>query len=451
MLRVLLVDDNEDLLEVLTVLLSLEAKFDIVAAASKKEALDHLSNRNDIDGIICDYLLQDGLGTEIFEFNKKGKNLPFALFSALFFEDCEGMEELHQGNELNCYIRKSVEEAKLFEFILRIERSRASEKTLDSAEELGFHRLPLSFLKKFTFINADFYVKLRDDHFVKISNFGDDVMSAIANYELKGVHFFFVKIEDLSKIFSEVSKYLIDLYSGGNIEKEIVNIADIQFEISLVALKHMGLKREHLEFINKSLSQSLEKLSKHTELKSIFDKINQNDGIYKNHSLLTLYLATPMIYALGWNSPSTVERIVHAALFHDSFITNINLIDFEDNSDLKSVLNEADIKSLKLHPKDAAENLRKYDFIHLETIKIIQEHHERPDGQGYPAGLSAQHVSALSAAFIIAHDFAHQLIKGDYNLANFKYYLALKKNYYSVGQYKRCFEAFLEISIKILN
>lgn len=450
MLRVLLVDDNEDLLEVLTVLLSLEAKFDIVAASSLAEAVDHLKSRDDIDAIISDYQLQDGNGSELYAYNKTRHQLPFALFSAFFPEDCDGLDALVTDNPLNRFIRKSVEEKKLFDFILDVERSKLSETQKRESPDFLFHRLPLSFLRKFEFKNIDYFVKLKEDHFVKISNAGEGISSQLETYEQKNVHFLFVKIEDLGVLFSEIGKLIHDSKEGsGTIEDEVVSIANIHFEISLVALKHLGLRREHIEYINKSLTTSIEKLNKNGEFKGFLEKLNQNESLFKNHSLLTLYLATPMIYTLGWNSPSTIERIVHAALFHDMGLMHPHLCDFENQETNKGLLNSAEEKELRSHPSVAAELLKKHDFIHLETIKIIQEHHERPDGRGYPAGLSAQHVSALGAAFIIAHDFAHSLLKSKYDLNAFKFYLAEKKGFYQIGQYKRCIEAFNQIANQI--
>ncbi|GAB4017922.1 MAG: hypothetical protein Fur0010_18860 [Bdellovibrio sp.] len=442
MLRVLIVDDNEDLLEVLTVLLSLEAKFDIVAASGVEEALKHLTDRSDIDGIICDFLMQDGTGKDVYQFNKRNKNLPFALFTALFYEDCEGLEDLFELNSLNRYIRKSVDDPQLFDFILDIERKKTVEGGVDMAASFGYHKLPLSFLKKFKFKSIDYFVQLRDDHFVKVTNAGDDTSQVIEKYELKNVHFFYIKVGDLSKVFNEIFNIISDIKKKSqSFQEEIVELSNIQFEISLAALKHLGLKREHLEFVNKSLTQSLDKLTNVNELKGIFDRLNQNDGIFKNHALLTLYLATPMIYSLGWNSPSTMEKIIHAALLHDSALAQTNFVEFE-NEIPAGVLTDKELAELKQHPFQAVENLKKFDFIHMETLKIIQEHHERPDGKGYPVGLAGMRISALGAAFIIAHDFALFLLKNSYDMNLFNFYLNQRKNLYSVGPFKKCFDAF---------
>jgi len=145
MLRILLVDDNEDLLEVLTVLLSLEAKFDIVACSNVSEAMNHLKERSDIDAIISDYNLQDGNGAELYAYNQTQNKLPFALFSAYLAEDCEGLDTLTSDNPLNRFIRKSVEEKKLFEFILDIKHSKLSSTKDGNFLDQTYHRLPVSF------------------------------------------------------------------------------------------------------------------------------------------------------------------------------------------------------------------------------------------------------------------------------------------------------------------
>ena len=36
---------------------------------------------------------------------------------------------------------------------------------------------------------------------------------------------------------------------------------------------------------------------------------------------------------------------------------------------------------------------------------IIEQHHERPDGNGFPNGINFKRISVFSSIFIVAHDF----------------------------------------------
>lgn len=73
---------------------------------------------------------------------------------------------------------------------------------------------------------------------------------------------------------------------------------------------------------------------------------------------------------------------------------------------------------IRFHPSELAERLRvKRDLIPTETITIIEQHHELPDGKGFPAGVNASRINQLSAIFIVSQRFIEELFeeKFDYD------------------------------------
>jgi hypothetical protein len=84
--------------------------------------------------------------------------------------------------------------------------------------------------------------------------------------------------------------------------------------------------------------------------------------------------------------------------------------------------------------------LRKFGKIIEETKKIILEHHEKPDGTGYPKGLNGQTTFSLSCLFILCHDIAQELIKTKYDYAQIELFLKQRKDYYEIGNYSKFYE-----------
>jgi hypothetical protein len=68
------------------------------------------------------------------------------------------------------------------------------------------------------------------------------------------------------------------------------------------------------------------------------------------------------------------------------------------------------------------------------------EHHERPDGTGFPRGLFHHQIAPLSALFIIAHDLlGYFLQKGkDTNMEEF---IDTRAGLYTQGMFKKIFKA----------
>jgi response regulator RpfG family c-di-GMP phosphodiesterase len=41
---------------------------------------------------------------------------------------------------------------------------------------------------------------------------------------------------------------------------------------------------------------------------------------------------------------------------------------------------------------------------------VVLQHHERPDGTGFPRGLHSHQISPLASVFIVAHDILDQIL-----------------------------------------
>jgi HD-GYP domain-containing protein (c-di-GMP phosphodiesterase class II) len=71
---------------------------------------------------------------------------------------------------------------------------------------------------------------------------------------------------------------------------------------------------------------------------------------------------------------------------------------------------------LKNHPADIANRLKKEKLlIPIETITIIEQHHEFPDGSGFPYGISVNRFNQLSAIFIVCQQFTERLHDAKYD------------------------------------
>jgi HD-GYP domain-containing protein (c-di-GMP phosphodiesterase class II) len=60
---------------------------------------------------------------------------------------------------------------------------------------------------------------------------------------------------------------------------------------------------------------------------------------------------------------------------------------------------------------------QKKDIIPSETITIIEQHHELPDGKGFPLGIELGRFNQLSSIFIVCQKFTEELFNEsfDYN------------------------------------
>jgi HD-GYP domain-containing protein (c-di-GMP phosphodiesterase class II) len=120
-------------------------------------------------------------------------------------------------------------------------------------------------------------------------------------------------------------------------------------------------------------------------------RIKDRDDYTAQHSINCAILALGLAHVLEW-STEMVERAGLAALLHD--LGNVNL-------DL-SILNKpgrltvAEYQHVKTHTTIGYQLLSSEPDVHPDVARVALEHHERPDGLGYPDGKQGDEIDPLS-------------------------------------------------------
>lgn len=127
--------------------------------------------------------------------------------------------------------------------------------------------------------------------------------------------------------------------------------------------------------------------------------LSLRDKSTARHSAAVARYARSIAKAAGFSEAD--QQLVHTAgLLHD-----IGKFAFPDRILLASNgLTEEDWAIVKAHPSAGAELVRRVDG-YEEISKIILAHHERPDGTGYPFGISGDDIPKLSRMISIADVF----------------------------------------------
>lgn len=116
--------------------------------------------------------------------------------------------------------------------------------------------------------------------------------------------------------------------------------------------------------------------------------IHTYDNYTYLHSLDTGVMATFMgVYAKKFNE-FQIKQLGIGALLHD--IGKLKIKHSIINK--KGRLTKEEYEEVKKHPIYGEELLSKYPKISSEAIKIVGQHHERVDGNGYPKGLNDKQI-----------------------------------------------------------
>lgn len=134
-------------------------------------------------------------------------------------------------------------------------------------------------------------------------------------------------------------------------------------------------------------------------LRLMVKTIEAQDPYTSGHSIRVSEAAKKIARALGV-SPRSLKRIETAALLHD--IGKIDSI-YGEILRQKGPLTPEQRELIRAHPDRGVDIIRSIRSIHPEVLACVRHHHERWDGQGYPAGIAGDEIP-LGARIIMVCD-----------------------------------------------
>jgi len=132
---------------------------------------------------------------------------------------------------------------------------------------------------------------------------------------------------------------------------------------------------------------------------ALIKTVEARDPYTSGHSERVTKIAVAIAQSIGLDR-ETIETINRAGKLHD-----VGKIGISDSILLKKEqLTDAEWKLIRQHPRKGAEILKTINFLLKET-DIILHHHERPDGTGYPEGLTEPSIPLEARIIAVADTF----------------------------------------------
>jgi hypothetical protein len=215
----------------------------------------------------------------------------------------------------------------------------------------------------------------------------------------------------------------------------------ITFNVSYEGLSTIGFSETNINLINQVIDTTIYGLFRNKELKKEFIKHCEDAGYMVGHSILIIYIAGKICKETNLNFLTTMKRISEASLYHDYSLVDLDDQYFEIK--LNNVTDQDTVRKLLEHPYQSAKFLPEGDDIYDETKKIILEHHELPNGDGYPKKLTASQISSHACLFIISEQITLCLLRNDFCNERLSNFLINSKDLYSQGNFTKFYNAAL--------
>jgi hypothetical protein len=366
----------------------------------------------------------------------------------MFLDDEESVQALQAQFStqpfLKCLLRKNLQIN--FSVILEAYKKQSALKDLSTADA-EFVRVKPELLTEFTPIESDVYFRVADNKYCKLfrkgASFAPKDLDRLR--EAKKIEHFYLRKEDYLKLLDRHEQALGQLTASKNSTPEQLEKGTaVALEALQTLVEKVGFTPAAQKLAKMSAQATLKLLGSRPQLGQILGKLKLNQGKYiTSHSLVLAQIASALASSIGWSSAPTYLKLSLAAFLHDLPLKNNDLAMCTSLAEAEAGgFTEDELKQYKLHPITAAEYAREFHEIPADVDTILSQHHERPDGSGFPRSLAPNRLSPLSCLFIIAHDLMHYSMGAGSDHP--EQFFALNGAEYSGGPFKKIMRALQE-------
>lgn len=269
----------------------------------------------------------------------------------------------------------------------------------------------IKFAQKFAGIEVHLPVSGK---FVKLNYSEDHFVDILRKLQQKEVTEVYIKEADCTRLLETINEAMSakSFYDPKTMQEQRVEAVNAAMETVKGIINQLGVEPETIKLLKVINGRAMTLLSESPSIFAFIKQFKKNCSEEFLLSLLTNYIMSLVIDKFPWKSEQVKEKGALASLMCDMTLTKDDFKELRNWQRNGGELSE----KLKRHPADIAETLKKNRLlIPIETITIIEQHHELPDGKGFPFGINANRFNQLSAIFIISQQFSELLHDSGYD------------------------------------
>lgn len=334
--------------------------------------------------------------------------------------------EIFLDNELNHIIERPYNHQEIITVIKDIIDFSIQEEIKNSIKELNNDEMmPMAIRNFYLFkkMKYDVYLRLTSDQFIKIIEKNTPYKhNTINSYSKKMVKELYLFKDEYLQLLEEsvlIIEGALDNTKPGQVQKSI----DLQ--IKAVTIIHQYIRTIGItDKLTKLTEVLIHSTSKVWEFKhSLLDLIDQypyDKKDYSEYAILTAYISHGIISGINWKSDLSKNKLVLAAILQDCMLEKDDWVKINGLSDpMFSNLSEEEKQNYLDHPIKAAKVSE--NFKHFPDIDfILLQHHELPNGKGFPFGIGINKFTTISTVFNISTIFVSAIMRDGKEHTNVK-------------------------------
>lgn len=450
-MKALLISPNEKETTLLRNLVGTHfSRVPLMHAANKEAAAELLSSDGPFSLIVIDYEIKDEPLEEILEIIHDLVGEPPILLLGHEHNASSMIPEEHYVQETYPVLNRPIDVQIFLDHFKEAVDSAKDDEYEKSIQDLDISDLlPMRLRNFYLYKEIDYhaYVEITSTKFARIISANEPYSEGhIRSYAQKGVKFLYLQKNDYVKMLEQnLARIKNSLQAdSGDLRK------DLKFQVLAVGavheyLKNVGITDYISEYTNELVELCMATFGRAKSFRKILAAFPDLSLEVPMHAVLTFYVGEMILQGLTWQAPITRTKMGISAILHEVHLPTEGMLLIETlNGGLAEGYSEEDRELLKDHPTQAAEMVQMFPQF-PEVSFLIQHHHELPNGSGFPQGLHAIKLTALTASFNMASKFAARLLSNGQKSFSFIYRLTNEfKVFYDVGTFKEPVAAMVD-------
>lgn len=395
------------------------------------------------DVILCGSNLRDGDVEDVYKAYKQySLSGIFLLFSSEPPENYEQLEGFKSHHSKNSHIPWPCSPA---EFREKMSRALYPER-FGTEPVAAFQKVRLINFYRFNQVLCQVFIKLSERKYIRVFNSNVKYTKKdLDHLREKGVSHLYIRNDDFHYFQNAFKRYPY-LTVNGVVHEDAHEAMALTHTLMFELVKELGITDAVVKMVESSIKHVTEVAKKNDSLRELFENYRQKDDYFYDHSFLSATVSLEILSRLGCADEKTCNDVVMAALFHDGTVKDekIGRVSNLKDEKLASFTRDEVLDYLR-HPTEMADKLQEVGTVSASTLTLIRQHHERPDGSGFPLGLKESQIDQLTSVFILAHEFVDRMEAHDYDPGMVGVVLEKLRKIYSLGHFEETMSAFLKV------
>lgn len=269
--------------------------------------------------------------------------------------------------------------------------------TASSPEDSGYAPLPLRHLTAGAEVPFNLYLKVKNAAdskprillFCAAGNKVDNVYY-VKLVQLQIVNLYFASI-DIDKVIAYLEQrkdHFLNSDEHSSVEKAVLVYDLMQNWTKNFFTSDKSRLGSQLKLSLKSIDDLLGLIKQEAKPNEFVFSIRKYHTDLYNHSLNVCMMGLAFVNYLNW-SPFKVKDFGLGALLHDIGMTEIP----QYLMNKETPLTPAERQQIERHPNASIRILKGLNCLGMQSMLMVQQHHENGDGSGYPQGLKSADLS----------------------------------------------------------